>query len=135
MVLSSTDCWMTVRSTSLLVIYLLLLVDLVPFTLLDGDFLGIDGGRGSIGLAGGDTLATSSFNLLDCRLFRGTLGITYVLDRPLEVDGWTSGTSAETTSFAVVSSLGCDGVLIRNPGWGSVLVSESLSLVCCWCSL
>ena len=111
---------MTVRSTSLLVIYLLLLVDLVPFTLLDGDFLGIDGGRGSIGLAGGDTLATSSFNLLDCRLLQGSLGITYVLDRPLEVDSWTSGTSVETTPLAVVSSLGCGGVLTCNTGRESV---------------
>ena len=76
MVLSSTDCWMTVRSTSILVIYLLLLVDLVPLTFLEGDFLGNEGGRGKIGLAGGDTLATSSFNLLDCKLLRGTLGIT-----------------------------------------------------------
>ena len=67
---------MTVRSTSLVIVYLLLLVDLVPLTLLEGDFLGTDGGQGNIGLAGGDTLATSSFNLLDCKLFRGTLGIT-----------------------------------------------------------
>ena len=135
MILSSTDCWTTVRSTSILVIYLLLLVDLVPLTFLEGDFLGNEGGRGKIGLAGGDTLATSSFNLLDCKLLRGTLGITYVLATALEVDGWTSGASAETTPFAVVSLLGCDGVLTRNTDWGSVLVSESLSLLCCWYSL
>ena len=117
---------MTVRSTSHLTIYFLLLVGLVPFTLLDGDFLGTDGGRSNIGLAGGDTLATISFNLLDCKLFRGTLGITYVLDTPLEVDGWTSGASAEKTPFAVASLLGCDGAFTRNTGWGSVLVSESV---------
>ena len=84
---SSTDWRLTVWGTSLLVVYLLLLVDFVPFTPLEGDFLGTEGGRGNIGLAGGDTLATSSFSLLDCKLLRGTLGITYVLDKALEVDG------------------------------------------------
>ena len=85
-----------------MVIYLLLLVDLVPFTLLEGDFLGTDGGRGNIGLAGGDTLATSSFNLLDCKLFRGTLGITYVLATALEIEGSTSGVLADITPSGMI---------------------------------
>ena len=42
---------------------------------LGGDLLGSDGGLGSISLAGGDTFATSSFNLFYCRLVRETLGI------------------------------------------------------------
>ena len=133
MVLSSTDCWMTVRSTSILVIYLLLLVDLVPLTFLEGDFLGNEGGRGKIGLAGGDTLATSSFNLLDCKLLRGTFGITYLLATALEVDGWTSGVSTESTPFALASLLVCDGAFPCKISRGSVLVSDSL--LCCWCSL
>ena len=122
---------MTVRSTSLLIIYYLLLLDLVSLTLLEGDFLGTDGGRGNIGLAGGDTLATSSFNLLDCKLFRGTFGITYALDAALEVDGWSSGISAEVAPFGVMSLLDDEGMSNRVAVWGSVVVFASLFLLCC----
>ena len=73
---SSTECQVTVRSTSPVTIYLLLFVGLVPLMFLEGDFLGSDGGLGSIGLACGDTFATSSFNLFDFKLGLETLGIT-----------------------------------------------------------
>ena len=64
------------------------LVGLIPLMFLEGDFLSCDGGLGSIGRAGDDTFATSSFNLFDFKLDLGTLGITYPSARPLEVDGW-----------------------------------------------
>ena len=72
-------------------VYLLLLVDLVPLVFRGGDFLGNDGGLRSIGLAGGDTFATNSFNLFDCELGLLTLGITNLSVAPFDVDGWTSG--------------------------------------------
>ena len=114
-----------------MIIYLLLLVDLVPLTLLEGDFLGTDAGRGNIGLAGGDTLATSSFSLLDCKLFRGTLGITYELDTALEVDGLTSGVSVEFASFGVMSLLDGERVFNRVAVRRPVIVFESLFLFRC----
>ena len=91
--LSSTDCLGTVRSTSPLVLYLLICVDRVPLMFLGGDFLGNVGGLGKIGRAGGETLATKSFNLLDCIFCRGILGMTYLSASPLDVDGWTSTVS------------------------------------------
>ena len=87
---SSTDYQVTVRSTSPFVTYLLLFVCLVPLMFLEG-LLGNDGGLGSIGLAGGDTFATSSFSLLDFNLDRGFMGITYLLWLSLDVEGRTSG--------------------------------------------
>ena len=122
---------MAVRSTSLLIIYLRLLVDLVPLTLLEGDFLGTDGGRGNVGLAGGNTLATSSFNLLDCKLFRGTLCITYELDTAFKVDGWNSGISNEVALLGVMLLLGDRGLFSRFAAGESVVVSGSFFRLGC----
>ena len=72
-------------------VYLLLFVGRVPLTFLGGDFLGREDGLGGIGLAGGDILATRSFNLFDFKLERGTFGITYLPVLPADVDGKTSG--------------------------------------------
>ena len=107
-------------STSPVTIYLLLFVGLAPLMFLEGDFLGIDGGFGNIGLAGGDTFATSSFNLLDFKLGLDTLGITYPSVAPLDVDGCVcSGTLAVfvtligTLSLAFVIGIGSlDGFVL-----------------------
>ena len=77
------------------------------------------------------SVSTSSFNLLDCKLFRGTLGITYELESAFEVDGWTSGISAEAASFGVVPLLDDEGAFDRVAGWGSVVAFASLFLLCC----
>ena len=75
---SSTDHQMVVRSSFTSIFYLLFLAfGLVPIMLRGGDRLGRSGGLGSIGLAGGDILAASSFSLLDCKLLLCYLGIVY----------------------------------------------------------
>ena len=107
---SSTDYLMVVRSTSLIFVYLLLLVDLVPLTFLGGDFLGREDGFGSIGLAGGDIFATNSFNLFDFKLERGTFGITYLPVLPDDVDGKTSGVDIGVGLGGVHSLVSWDGV-------------------------
>ena len=89
---------MVVRSTSLIFVYLLLLVDLVPLTFLGGDFLGREGGL----------FATNSFNLFDFKLERGTLGITYLPVLPADVDGRTSGVDIGVGLGGVHSLLSCD---------------------------
>ena len=90
--------------------YLLLLVDLVPLTFLGGDFLGREGGLGSIDLAGGDIFATNSFNLFDFKLERGIFGITYLPVLPDDVDGRTSGVDVGVGLGGVHSLVSWDGV-------------------------
>ena len=91
-------------------VYLLLLVDLVPLTFLGGDFLGREDGHGSIGFAGGEILATRSFNLFDFKLERGTFGITYLPVLPADEDGKTSGVDIGAGPGGVFSLLSCDGI-------------------------
>ena len=80
----------------------------MPLTFLGGDFLGREGGLGSKGLAGGDILATRSFNLFDFKLERGTFGITYLPVLPVDVDGKTSGVVIGADLGGVTSLLSCD---------------------------
>ena len=120
---SSTDYLLVVRSTSLVVAYLLLLADRVPLIFFGGDLLGKDGGLGSIGLAGGDTFATNSFNLLDCKLGLLTLGITNFSVAPLDIDGWTSARWSGVTSFVergLFLPTGVDGVGYGQKIWLSL---------------
>ena len=105
---SSTDYLMVVRSTSLTLCLLSLVADLVPLTFRGGDLLGREGGLGSIGLAGGDILATRSFNSFDFNLERGTFGITYLLVLPVDVDGKTLVSAIGTGLDGVTSLCSCD---------------------------
>ena len=55
-------------------------------------------------------MATSSFNLFDFKLERGTFGITYLPVLPVDVDGKASGVDIGADLGGAFSLLSCDGI-------------------------
>ena len=109
-------------STSPVTIHLLLFVGLVQLMVLEGDFIGSDGGLSSIGRAGDDTFATSSFNLFDFKLGLEILGITYLSVALFDVDGCVC--SGKLVALVILTGSLSLAFLLASGRWTALFCSK-----------